>query len=307
MRRRLPPLNTLRVFECAARRLSFTRAAEELHVTQAAVSHQVKALEDWLGTPLFLRLNRGLKLTEAAEQYLDQLTSAFEIIASATAQLARHEGKRILTVATWDSFASMWLLPRLKLFRQIHSDIDVRVVAVASGIDVFDGGEIDVDLRYGDGDWPGLSVTKLMDEEIYPVCSPQLAAGPPPLRVPADLKGHTLLHDILTVDWKAWLQTAKVTDVDGERGPGFNHSYLVTQAAINGEGVALGRSVLVAEAIARGQLVRPFEGSMRSAYSYFLVCPETLAQEPSVAAFRDWMLEQSGRKAERSAEVTAAQ
>jgi LysR family glycine cleavage system transcriptional activator len=293
MRRRLPPLNTLRVFESAARRLSFTRAAEELHVTQAAVSHQVKALEEWLGTPLFMRLKRGLKLTDAAERYLEEISDAFDLIANSTAALARHEGKRVLAVATLDSFASIWLLPRLSLFRRGRPDIDVRVVAVEREIDVFEDGEIDIDLRYGDGHWPGLSVTKLMEEDIFPVCSSALAAGPPALREPADLKRHTLLHDVMTMDWNTWLAEAGVSGVDGKRGPGFNHSYLVTQAAINGEGVALGRSVLVAEAIARGQLVRPFELRIPSALSYYLVCPVSLAAEPTVAAFREWMVEQS--------------
>jgi LysR family transcriptional regulator, glycine cleavage system transcriptional activator len=293
MRRRLPPLNTLRVFESGARRLSFTRAAEELHVTQAAVSHQIKALEDWLGTPLFLRLNRGLKLTPAAERYLRDVTAALDLISSATGQLMRPDDRRILSVAAFDSFASTWLLPRLKTFRRQYPDIDLRVWSVDREVDVFERGDIDLEIRYGDGNWPELSATKLLDEEVFPVCSPALAAGPPPLLSPGDLKRHTLLHDIMVADWNAWLDAAEVTDVDGERGPGFNHSYLVIQAAIDGQGVALGRSVLVADALARGELVRPFSISIPCAYSYYLVCTEPLTEDPVVAAFCAWITTQA--------------
>jgi LysR family glycine cleavage system transcriptional activator len=292
MRRRLPPLNTLRVFESGARRLSFTRAAEELHVTQAAVSHQIKALEDWLGTPLFLRLSRGLKLTPAAEHYLREVTAALDLISNATSQLMRPDDRRILSVATMDSFASAWLLPRLKSFRRQYPDIDLRILSVDREVDVFERGDVDLEIRYGDGNWPELSATKLTDEQIFPVCSPAVAAGPPSLVSPEDLKHHTLLHDIMVTDWNAWLDAAGVAGIDGERGPGFNHSYHVIQAAVGGEGVALGRSVLVADALARGDLVRPFAISIPSAYSYYLVCMEPLTDAPAVTAFRAWIMAQ---------------
>jgi len=293
MRRRLPPLNTLRVFESGARRLSFTRAAEELHVTQAAVSHQIKALEDWLGTPLFLRLSRGLKLTQAAERYLRDISAALDLISSATGQLMRPDDRRILSVAAFDSFASAWLIPRMKSFRALFPDIDLRIWSVDREVDVFERGDVDLEIRYGDGNWPELSATKLMDEEIFPVCSPAVAAGPPPLASPEDLKHHTLLHDIMVTDWNAWLDAADIQDVDGERGPGFNHSHHVIQAAINGEGVALGRSVLVSDALSRGDLVRPFALSVPSAYSYYLVCVDSVAEDPAVAGFSNWINAQS--------------
>lgn len=293
MRRRLPPLNTLRVFESGARRLSFTRAAEELHVTQAAVSHQIKTLEDWLGTPLFLRLSRGLKLTAAAERYLRDVTAALDLISTATSQLMRPDDRRILSVATLDSFTSTWLLPRLMDFRHQYPDIDLRILSVDREVDVFERGDVDLEIRYGDGNWPELSATKLMDEEIFPVCSPALFTGPPGLVTPADLKHHTLLHDIMVTDWNAWLDAAGVKDVDGDRGPGFNHSYHVIQAAINGEGVALGRSVLVADALSRGDLVRPFPMGIPSVYSYYLVSAEQLSGDPVLAAFTAWISEQA--------------
>lgn len=293
MRRRLPPLNTLRVFESGARRLSFTRAAEELHVTQAAVSHQIKALEDWLGTPLFLRLNRGLKLTPAAERYLRDVTAALDLISAATGQLMRQDDRRILSVATLDAFASMWLLRRLKDFRQHYPDIDLRILSVDREVDVFERGDVDLEIRYGDGNWPELSATKLMSEEIFPVCAPAVAAGPPPLVSPADLAHQTLLHDTMVTDWNAWLDAAEVTGVDGERGPGFNHSFHVIQAALDGQGVALGRSVLVADALARGDLVRPFATSIPSAYAYYLVGTEPSTDDPVVAAFSAWITAQA--------------
>jgi LysR family glycine cleavage system transcriptional activator len=205
----------------------------------------------------------------------------------------RPDDRRILSVATLDSFASMWLLPRLKSFRRQYPDIDLRIVSVDREVDVFERGDVDLEIRYGDGNWPELSAIKLLDEIIFPVCSPAVAAGPPPLLAPADLKRQTLLHDILVTDWNAWLDAAEVADVDGERGPGFNHSYLVIQAAIDGQGVALGRSVLVADALARGELVRPFSISIPCAYSYFLVCTEPLTEDPVVAAFCAWISAQA--------------
>jgi LysR family glycine cleavage system transcriptional activator len=309
MRRRLPPLNTLRVFESGARRLSFTRAAEELHVTQAAVSHQIKALEDWLGTPLFLRLSRGLKLTPAAERYLREVTSALDLISSATSQLMRPDDRRILSVATMDSFASAWLLPRLKSFWNQYPDIDLRILSLDREVDVFERGDVDLEIRYGDGNWPELSATKLMDEEMFPVCSPAVAAGPPRISSAADLKHQTLLHDIMITDWNAWLDAAGVTGIDGDRGPGFNHSHHVIQAAVNGEGVALGRSVLVADGLARGDLVRPFATSIPSAYSYYLVCMEPLIDDLAVAAFRAWITTQAlppSKNTTHAANVAAA-
>jgi LysR family glycine cleavage system transcriptional activator len=293
MRRRLPSLNTLRVFESGARRLSFTRAAEELNVTQAAVSHQIKALEEWLGTPLFLRLSRGLKLTAAAERYLRDVTAALDLISTATNQLIRPGNRRILSVATMDSFASTWLVPRLKGFRRQYPDIDLRIRSVSREVDVFERGDADLEIRYGDGNWPELSATRLMDEEIFPVCSPAIAAGPPSLLSPEDLKHHTLLHDIMVTDWNAWLEAAGVGDIDGDRGPKFSHSYHVIQAAAIGEGVGLGRSVLVADALARGDLVRPFAIAIPSPYSYYLVCIEPPSDDPAVTAFSAWIVAQA--------------
>lgn len=293
MKRSLPPLNAVRAFEAAARNMSFTRAAEELHVTQAAISHQVKILEDWLGVPLFQRLNRGLKLTPAGEAYIPRLTQAFDLVSAATAHLVDRDGKNVILLSTLDSFAALWLLSRLRRFRQRHPGIDVRIVSIDREDDSLSQGDVDIDIRLGDGNWPGLSVTPLLTEEISPVCSPALMDGPHPLRSPADLVHHTLLHDIMITDWRAWCEIAGIENIDVGRGPGFNRSYLVIQAAINGDGVALGRSVLVADAIRDGKLIKPFDINVECEFAYYLVSGRDQANEPSIRIFRTWLLEEA--------------
>jgi len=292
MSRRLPPLNALRAFEAAARHLSFTRAAEELFVTQAAVSHQVKALEDWLGAKLFHRVNRGLRLTEEGQDYMPTLRDAFDAMAAATERLMRVESGQRLTLSTTDSFAAGWLVPRLKRFRARHPEIDVRLTTTDVSVD-FARSDVEMSIRYGTGPWPGTETIKLFEEEIFPVCSPKLLEGEHPLREPADLRFHTLLHDDMTVTWENWIKAAGVAGVDAERGPLYMHSNLVTQAAIDGEGVALGRSRLIAREIDEGRLVRLFELSLPSAFSWFVVYPEASRQRPKIIAFRDWVFEEA--------------
>ena len=294
MSRRLPPLNALVVFEAAARHLSFTRAADSLHVTQAAVSHQIKALEEWLGVPLFHRVGRGqgLALTESGRAYLPRVNAALDGIRSATSAVMDSRRQRVLNVATLDSFGLLWLLPRLGRFLRSQPGIDVRILAADLDADALAKGEVNVDIRYGEGDWPGVDVVKFLSETIFPVCSPALIGAGKPLRTPADLKSHTLLHDVMVTDWQSWLEAAGVTGVDASRGPGFNHSHLVTAAAVSGEGVALGRSALVADAIRKGELVRPFTLALPSKYAYYVVCSHASLGDPVVKAFRDWLIEE---------------
>lgn len=289
MSRRLPPLKALRAFEAAARHLSFTRAAGELHVTQAAISHQVKSLEEWLGLSLFHRVNRGLRLTAEGQAYLQPLRESFDSIDAATLRLMRIDAPRRLTVSTLDSFAAGWLVPRLRGFREAHPEIEVRVTTADEVVDITRS-DHDMAVRYGIGPWPGLHTVRLFDEEIYPVCSPKLATGEKPLRSPQDLAQHILLHDDMAVTWRMWLRAAGVEGVEPERGPFYTHSFLVTQAAINGDGVALGRSRLVSSEIAAGRLVKPFELSLPATFSYFIVTPEAEQDRPKVAAFREWLL-----------------
>jgi LysR family glycine cleavage system transcriptional activator len=292
--RRLPPLNALRAFEAAARHLSFTRAAEELHVTQAAVSHQVKALEERLGVLLFRRLNRALLLTDAGQAYLPAIRDAFDAIAQATRRLKAQETTGTLTVTTLDSFAAKWLVPRLGRFRARHPEIDVRI-STSGGLVDFAREDVDLGIRYGRGAYPGLHAVRFLTEEFFPVCSPALVAGDKPLETPADLRHHTLLHDNMRLDWRMWLMAAGVEGVDPTRGPAFSLSSLVVQAAVDGQGVALGRSALVADDLAAGRLVRPFTVSLPADFAYYIVYPAPAARQPKIVAFRDWLLEEAPR------------
>ena len=298
MARRIPPLTALRAFEAAGRHLSFTKAADELHVTQAAVSHQVKSLEEYLGLKLFRRLNRTLLLTDAGQLYLPPLTDAFECIDRATHRLRRQLGRARLTVSVLPSFAAGWLVPRLGRFRQRCPDVDLRIDPTAALTD-FRRGDVDLGIRYGRGRYPGLRADWLMREEFYPVCSPRLLEGPVPLRDPADLVHHTLLHDEATVDWRTWLLAAGVEGVDAGRGITVTDSSMLLRAAIAGQGVALARSVLAADEIASGRLVRPFDVDVPAEFAYYLAYPEESAGRTDVAAFREWILEEARAEGSR--------
>jgi len=291
MTRRLPPLNALVVFEAAARLLSFTRASEELHVTQAAVSHQIKSLEDFLGIALFHRLGRGqgLVLTDAGREYFPAVTSALEAVRVSTDLVRGIKPKGILNIATLDSFASRWLLPRLGGFIRAHADADVRITESAPEEEALRHGLVEVELRYGTGNWPDLPCARFMTESIFPVCSPKLLQGPRPLREPADLRRHTLLHDVMTTGWRDWLAAAGVVDIDPERGPGFNHSNLVIQAAEMGEGVALGRGALVLDALENGTLVQPFALALPSPFAYYVLTAPRSSTNRLVRSFCDWV------------------
>ncbi len=294
MQRRLPPLNSLRAFESAARLLSFTRAADELAVTQSAVSHQVKTLEDWAGLPLFRRDGRAVALTEAAQKFLPAVTQALDQLALAGRKLqAVDPGQGWLTVAVMPSFAGKWLVPRLSGFRAKHPNIDVWLATFEAQSGAL-GPDVDMAIRYGREEWPGLTTIKFLSEELFPVCAPSVAAQ---LKDPADLVRTTLLHDELREDWTMWLRAAGVTTVDATRGPGFDDSGLLIQAAIEGLGVALGRSVLVKGDLNAGRLVRPFATSLPGGSSYALVYPPELANAPKVKAFREWLLAEAGSAA----------
>ncbi len=289
MARRLPPLNALRAFEAAGRHLSFTQAAKELHVTQAAISHQVKALEERLGVELFHRRNRALFLSEAGQAYLPPVRESFDRLAAATERLLKRDTVGTLTVSTLYSFAVSWLVPRLKHFQSRYPDLDVRITASDQVIDLTRE-DVDIAIRYGRGYWPGLRADRLMEENVFPVCSPALLDGPKPLRRPEDLTHHVLLHDDMRESWRMWLLAAGVEGVEPERGPAFSHSFMVIQAAIEGQGVALGRSALVAADLKARRLVKPFDVSVPADYAYYVVCPEASAERPKVKAFREWLL-----------------
>jgi LysR family glycine cleavage system transcriptional activator len=300
MSRRLPPLNALRAFEAAARHLSFTRAAAELHVTQTAISHQIRALEERLGVRLFRRLPRGLLLTEEAQRYLPPVRDAFDRIAAATAQLAAGGSSGSLTVSVLPSFAAKWLVPRLGRFRAAHPDLDLRISASSQLVD-FARDDVDVGIRMGRGHYPDLRVDRLFGESMVPVCAPELQNGAHPLRRPEDLRQHVLLHDDDHSGWQLWLELAGVEGVDAGRGPVFTDSAMVVQAAAEGQGVALARSVLAAGDLAAGRLVRPFEVSVPHDLAYYLVSPEATAEQPRIRAFRAWLLVEARDQAELAA------
>jgi LysR family glycine cleavage system transcriptional activator len=297
MSRRLPPLNALRAFEAAARHLSFTRAADELHVTQTAISHQIRGLEERLGVRLFRRLPRGLLLTEEAQRFLPPVREAFDQIAAAAERLTAVGSSSTLTVSVLPSFAAKWLVPRLGSFRAAYPDLDLRISASSQLVD-FARDDVDVGIRMGRGMYPGLRVERLFGEALVPVCSPQLLEGPHPLLRPEDLAHHVLLHDDDTTGWELWLELAGVKSVSARRGPIFTDSGMVVQAAAEGQGVALARSVLAAGDIAAGRLIRPFDVTIPRDLAYYLVCPETTAEQAKVAAFRAWLLEESRTQAE---------
>jgi LysR family glycine cleavage system transcriptional activator len=289
--RPLPPLNALRAFEAAARHLSFTKAADELHVTQAAVSHQIKALEERLGVKLFRRLGRGLVLTEVAQAYLAEIRDAFDRIAEATRRLKQHEAGGALNASMLPSFATKWLLPRLGRFRERHPGIDLRISTGGEMVD-FSRDDFEVAIRSGRGRWPGLRADLILTETLFVVCSPDLLKRKK-LRRPEDLRHHTLLHDEPRDRWAVFVSRLGLDGIDPWRGPGFNHSNMVIEAAIAGQGVALVGGTLAAADLREGRLVRPLKDALPTDYSYWLVCPESAAERPKIVAFREWLLEEA--------------
>lgn len=290
MYRNVPPLRALRAFEASARHLSFTKAAEELFVTQAAVSLQIKQLEQLLGLTLFDRESRGLVLTAQGQIYLADVRDALQTLSEATDKISRQERQDLMTVSVLPSFASKWLVPRLPRFQKDNPDVDVRIAAFDRLAD-FDRDQIDVAVRYGDGDWEGTRSELLFKEDVFPVCSPDLINGDTPLKKPADLANHHLLHDDYTrEDWKMWLMAAGVEGVDHDRGTSFSHTSITLEAAASGAGVALGRAPLVNRDLESGRLIKPFDISMPGEYAYYVVAPLATADNPLISKFRDWLM-----------------
>jgi len=302
MVRSLPSLNSLRAFEAAARHLSFTKGAEELNVTQGAVSHQVKGLEDYLGLKLFLRRHQGLVLTEAGQNCQMFVRDAFDRLTAGFDGLLAKDNAGILTVSVSPNFATKWLVPRVSRFSDCHPDIDLRISATANHID-FAREDVDVAVRHGEGDWPDLKAICLMTERLLPVCSPRLLTGPHALKKPEDLIHHPLIHTDSRLDWSGWLENAGVRGIDVSKGTIFNLRTLALDAAVDGHGVALGRSALAAMDILSGRLVRPFGPSLPVRYAYYLVCPKATADRPKIKAFREWMIEEATADEERMSEL----
>jgi LysR family glycine cleavage system transcriptional activator len=297
MPRHLPPLNALKAFEAAARHESFTRAAEELCVTQGAVSHQVKALEAELGVKLFNRERQRLVITEAGRSYLEVVRDALDRIAAGTERLLQRQTAGSLTVSTSPNFASKWLVHRLGRFAQAHPSIDLRISASLHHVD-FAREDVDLAIRHGDGQAPGLHVARLCVEELAPVCSPKLRRRGG-LREPSDLTHYTLLHVNDRNDWQKWIAAAGAPNVDVSRGPVLNQASMALDAAIDGQGIALARTALAAWDLIAGRLVRPFKLALPLPYAYWIVCPKVTSKLPKIVAFRDWLLSEADADAQR--------
>jgi LysR family transcriptional regulator, glycine cleavage system transcriptional activator len=292
-RRRLPPLNALRAFEAAARHLNFSRAADELSVTPGAVSQQIQNLEDYVGVALFKRTPKGLLLTDAAQTALPALREAFDRLAEAASLLTAAVDGRRLTLTAPPSFAAKWLVPRLKRFEEAYPQVDVWLSADMDIVD-FAAGEIDMAIRYGAGRYPGLELQRLMSETVIPVASPGLM-NENPLATPEDLARHTLLHDgspdadESCPDWSMWLAARGIRGVDGTRGPRFNQSSLVIEAAMGGRGVALAKRTLAQDDLDAGRLVAPLQIATAVDFAYYLVHPKVKGRLPQVKAFVAWI------------------
>jgi LysR family transcriptional regulator, glycine cleavage system transcriptional activator len=289
MLRRLPPLNALKAFEAAARHESFTRAGEELCVTQGAVSHQVKALEEELGIKLFNRERQRLVITEAGREYLMVLRDALDRIAVGTERLLQRQNSGVLTVSTSPDFAAKWLVHRLGRFAESHAQIDLRISATLHHVD-FAREDVDVAVRHGDGDWPGLDAVRLCPEELFAVCSPKFLAGRTRLKKPADVLKVPLLHLDDRKTWARWLDAAGVTHGELSQGPVLNRASMVIDAAADGQGVALARTMLASWDLINGRLMRPFAQTVRIARTYWVVCPKATASLPKIRLFREWLL-----------------
>jgi LysR family transcriptional regulator, glycine cleavage system transcriptional activator len=287
----LPPLNALRAFEAVARRMSFTRAAEELCVTQTAVSHQVGKLEAFLGVPLFRRRPNNLALTQHGQAWARELGDVFARLADANRRLRTRAGsdRPVVSVSAIPSFCARWLVPRLGRFLAQHAEVDVRISSTEHLVD-FSVEPIDVGVRYGHGKYPGLVVDKLADDALIVVCAPSLLARRR-LAAPEDLRRQVLLHDDEPEAWRRWLSLHGAPSVDPERGTVLTDSSMLVEAAVRGQGVALARRSLALDDLAAGRLALPFPrlAPMPTGRAYYLVSTRENLARPPVAAFRKWL------------------
>ncbi|RUW51357.1 MULTISPECIES: transcriptional regulator GcvA [unclassified Mesorhizobium] len=299
----LPGTRALRTLEAAARHLNFTRAADELGLTPAAVSHQIKEIEDQLGIVLFTRTSRTIRLTEAGTVLYEAATDTLDLLGRAVMRARKMaRGTEFLKVTLDAQFAAKWLMRRVENFRKLRPGIELRF-DIAYGLRDFDLDDVDVGIRFGAGKYPGLCAHRLFDNIIIPVCSPGLLASGPPLREPRDLFNHTLAHiewarqGVTWPNWRMWMAAAGINDFDDSRTVVFGTSTDAVQAALDGNAVALADFAMVANDLSEGRLVRPFELSIRVApeFAYFLVYPQATAEDPRIVAFREWILEEVAR------------
>ncbi|AQR61456.1 LysR family transcriptional regulator [Brevundimonas sp. LM2] len=299
MARPLLPLNALRAFESAARHLNFTRAADELSVTPGAVSQQIRLLEDTVGGPLFKREAKGLQITDLGRAAAPLLREGFERLMDASALLREPPRRRQISVSVAPSFAAKWLMPRMDDFHAAHPEIEVWISADMEPVDLTEGAA-DLAVRYGPGNYGGHVSQLLMTETVLPVCAPRLMQGDHPVRAPADLVHHTLLHDVSSdadpsrPDWAMWLKARKVRHPDPRRGSRYNQNSLLIEAAIAGRGVALAKRTLAQADLAAGRLVAPFaDGSEAVGFAYYVIMPRDRPASTSTNAFIAWLKRQA--------------
>lgn len=290
MARRLPPLNSLKCFEAAGRLLSFTRAAQELNVTQAAVSHQIKLIEGYLGVPLFARYPRKLALTDQGKSLLPDVTEAFDRMSNAINGLREEPSSKLVSVRLAPSFAAKWLSPRLKYFWLQYPEIDLCLYHAHPAVD-FNREEIDIAVTYGKGDWPGVVADLILSLDFFPVCSPSFMSNDKPLSDINNLKYYTLLHDANYECWVDWLKLANINEINAGKGTIIDDTNVLIQAAVDGQGVALGSTTFVQDLLDSGKLIKPFDITLENEFAYYIVCPEAHLKNPSVLAFKNWLLE----------------
>ena len=290
MARRLPPLNSLKCFEAAGRLLSFTAAARELNVTQAAISHQIKVIEEFLGVALFLRYPRRLALTEQGKMLLPEVIDAFDRVSTAIGNLSPEPHSNMISVRLGPSFAARWLSPQLKYFWLQYPEIDLCLFHAANAPTDFEREDIDIAVTYGTGDWSGVVADELLTLDFFPVCSPAFMHNDKPLTDIQNLRYYTLLHDAEYVCWRDWLRLAELDDINPEKGTIIDDTNVLIQAAIDGQGIALGSSAFVQDLLDSGRLVRPFDITLVNDFAYYVVCPESHLQNPAVRAFKEWLL-----------------
>ena len=289
MRRRLPPLNSLKSFEAAGRLLSFTLAAQELNVTQAAVSHQIKVLEDFLGVALFIRNPRQLALTTQGKGLLPDVIEAFDKVSSAIGSLSQEPVSKIISVRLAPSFAAKWLSPRLKYFWLQYPEIDLCMYHAHAAVD-FEREQIDLAVTYGKGLWPGVVAERLLSLDFFPVCSPAFMHNDKPLSDIRNLRYYTLLHDANYECWTDWLTLAGMQDIRANKGTITDDTNVLIQAAIDGQGIALGSTTFVEDHLQSGRLGKPFDIVLENEFAYYVVCPQAHLHNPAVRAFKDWLL-----------------
>jgi LysR family glycine cleavage system transcriptional activator len=285
-------MQALRAFEAAAREQSLTRAADALHLTHGAISHQIKQLEADLGVRLFARAGRGIRLTDEGERFAQRVRSALTELAEAVREVADRSNPRLLRVSVTPSFAGRWLLPRMARFAASHPDIDLDVRANMANVD-FQRDDAEVAVRYGMGGWDSVVSEHLLDERFFPVCSPQFARGRLPKR-PGDLARHTLLRSGDEF-WQPWFAAAGLPWAEPERGPIFNDTSHMMQAAVEGQGIMLARTSLLGNDLRNGLLVRLFDIEVPGPRKYFLVYPPRLADSPKIALLRQWLRDEIAR------------